>query len=168
VHVDERGEFQPEIIELSSPRKFIVIEQEFTGITAHKITEQVFQNVKEADEEGVVIIPVLKGVLPAEASRAEIDLPHIRSAAEEALLVHPIVLLRESSVSEEVVRSIFEGEFKDLKTKSFEFFFEIFSERYSKEEAEKVARLSIGLIDPLSRKQDEKVRRMLEELKSED
>ena len=164
VHVNEKGEFQPEIVELTSPRKFVVFEHEFTGLNAHKITEQAFQLVKDADEEGAIIIPVLKGVLPAEASRAEIDIGHIRGAAEKALLVHPIVLLKESAVSDEVVRSIFESEFKDLKTKAFEYFQQIFNERYSREEAEKIAHVAIALIEPLTRKQEEKVMQTLEEL----
>ncbi len=102
--------------------------------------------------EGAVIIPVLKGTLPAEASRAEIDVGKIRSAGEKALLVHPIVLLKESAVSDEIARSIFESEFKDLKTKAFEYFVEIFSERYSREEADKVAHSALSLIEPLTKK----------------
>jgi DNA repair protein SbcD/Mre11 len=164
VHVNDKGEFKPEIVELQSPRRFVVLEQEFTGMNAHKITEQAAQLVKDADEEGAIIIPVLRGVLPAEASRTEIDIAHIRGAAEKALLVHPIVLLKESAISDEVVRSIFESEFKDLKTKAFEYFMQIFTERYSQAEAEKIAHAALGLIEPLTRKQEEKVLQTLEEL----
>jgi hypothetical protein len=88
----------------------------------------------------------------------------IRSAAEKALLVHPIVLLKETAVSDEIVRSIFESEFKDLKTKAFEYFIQIFSERYSREEAERIARSALNLIEPLTRKQDDKVKQTIEEL----
>ena len=164
VHVTEAGEFQPEIVELQSPRKFIIVEGEFSGMNAHKITEQVTQLVNDADEEDAIVIPVLKGVLPAETSRTEIDLGRIRCAAEKALFVHPVLLLRETAVSEEVIRSIFESEFKDLKTKSFEYFLEVFSERYSNEEAERVAHLAINLIEPLTLKQEAKVMQTLEEL----
>jgi len=164
VNVNEKGEFQPEVIELQSPRKFKVLEQEFSGMNAHKITDLAAQMVKDADEEGAIIIPVLKGVLPAEANRSEIDISHVRNAAEKALLVHPIVLLKETVVSDEIVRSIFESEFKDLKTKAFEYFLQIFSERYSREEADHIARGAISLIEPLTRKQEEKVRQTLEEL----
>jgi DNA repair protein SbcD/Mre11 len=164
VQVNEKGDFKPEIIELDSPRKFVLLEKDFSGVNAHKITEQAAQLVKDADEEGAIIIPVLKGVLPVEASRTEIDVGHIRAAAEKALLVHPIVLLKESGVSEEIVRSIFESEFKDLKTKAFEYFVQIFNERYSPEEAEKVARTALALIEPLTRKQEERVKQTLEEL----
>ena len=164
VHVNEKGEFKPELVELDAPRKFIILEKDFSGLNAHKITEQTAQMVKNADEEGAIIIPVLRGVLPAEANRTEIDVSSIRTAAEKALLVHPIVLLKESVVSDEIVRSIFESEFKDLRTKAFEYFLQIFNERYSREEAEKIARAAIGLIEPLTRKQEEKVKQTLEEL----
>ena len=129
-----------------------------------KITELAVQAVKAADAEGVVIIPVLKGVLPAEASRAEVDVAKIRAAAEKALLVHPVVSLKETAVSDEIVRSIFESEFKDLKTKSFEYFLQIFNERYSRAEAEKIARSTISLIEPLAKGQAEKVKQTIEEL----
>jgi DNA repair exonuclease SbcCD nuclease subunit len=164
VMVDENGKVSPQFIELQSPRKFVVLEQDFTGVMPSKITESTIQMVKGADEEGVILIPILKGSLPAEASRAEVDVSQIRSAAEKALFVHPLVLLRESEVSEEVVRSIFESELKDLRTKAFEYFMEIFSERYSREEAEKIARTAIQLIEPLTKKEEEKVKQTIEGL----
>jgi len=164
VEVNEKGTASPQFIRLESLRKFVVLEQDFTGVTPSKITELTVQLVKGADEDGVIITPVLRGVLPTEASRAEVGITQIRNAAERALLVHPIVLLRESEVSEEVVRSIFESEFKDLKTKAFEYFFQIFSERYSRDEAEKIARIAVSLIEPLTKKQEEKVKQTLEEL----
>jgi exonuclease SbcD len=164
VRVNEKGSFAQELVELSVPRRFAVLEQEFSGMTSVKITDMAVQLVRGADEEGAVIIPVLKGVLPAEASRAEVDIARIRGAAEKALLVHPVVLLKESAVSDEIVRSIFESEFKDLKTKAFEYFLQIFSERYSRDEAEKIARSAIALIEPLTKKQEEKVKQTIEEL----
>ena len=164
VKVNEKGEVNPEFHEITSSRKFVVFEQDFTGMASGKITELATQLVKDADFEGAIIIPVLKGTLPAEASRAEIDIGKIRSAGEKALLVHPIVLLKETAVSDEIARSIFESEFKDLKTKAFEYFLQIFSERYSHEEADKIARSALSLIEPLTRKQDEKVKQTIEEL----
>ncbi|MGB9740282.1 MAG: metallophosphoesterase family protein [Candidatus Bathyarchaeia archaeon] len=164
VRVDESKRASLKFVELESTRKFVVLEQDFTGLMPSKITDLAVQLVKGADEEGVIIIPVLKGSLPVEASRAEVDVAQIRSAAEKALIVHPIILLRESEVSEDIVRSIFQGELKDLKTKSFEYFLQIFSERHSREEAEKIARIAVSLIEPLTKKQEEKVKQTLEEL----
>jgi DNA repair exonuclease SbcCD nuclease subunit len=165
VKVDEKGQVQPELIELSSPRRFVIIdEQDFSGMQSAKITEIAVQMVKDVDQEGAVIIPVLKGTLPTEVSRTEIDIAKIRNAAPKALLVHPVVLLKETAVSDEIVRSIFESGFKDLKTKAFEYFVQIFSERYGKEEADKIAKTAISLIEPLTHKQDEKVKQAIEEL----
>ena len=164
VQVNEKGIFQPEVFELQLSRKFKVLDQEFSGMNAHKITDLAAQMVKDADEEGAIIIPVLKGVLPIEANRSEVDVAHIRTAAEKALLVHPIVLLKESAVSDEIARSIFESEFKDLKTKAFEYFLQIFNDRYGHEEAERIAHSALSLIEPLTRKQEDKVRQTLEDL----
>jgi uncharacterized protein YdiU (UPF0061 family) len=101
--------------------------------------------------------------LPAEASRTENDLSKILCAAEKPFwFTHCAV--KETAVSDVIVRSIFESNFKDLKTKAFEYFVQIFNERYSKEEAEKVARSALALIEPLSRKQDAKVKQIIEEL----
>lgn len=164
VKVSEKGAISTEFIELESPRKFIIIEQECTGLNPSKIIERTVQLVKEVDKEGVIIVPVLKGVLPAETQRSEVDISQIRSAAEKAMLVHPVILLRESGVPEEIVRSIFESEFKDLKTKAFEYFLQVFADRYSREEAEKIARAAISLIEPLTKEQEEKVKQTVEAL----
>ena len=141
-----------------------MLEEDFTGITPQKITEQSVQLVRGADEDGLIIVPILRGVLPVEANRVEVDVSKIKSAAEKALLVHPVILLRENEVSEEVLRSIFESELKDLKTKAFEYFSQIFSERYNHEEADRIARMAVNLIDPLTKKQDDKVKQTIEEL----
>ena len=164
VTVNERGKAEPTFIELTCPRKFIILEQDFSGMNGHKITELAIQMVKGADQEGAIIIPVIRGTLPSEASRAEVDVAKIRGAAEKALLVNPMVMLRETAVSDEIVRSIFESEFKDLKTKAFEYFLQIFTERYGRAEAEKIARSAISLIEPLTKDQENKVKQVIEEL----
>ena len=111
--------------------------------------------VREADESDAIIIPVLKGTLPAEASRTEVESTQNSLCRPKALLVHPVVQLKETAVSDEVVRSIFEGEFKDLKTKAFEYFVQIFADRYGREEADRIAHGALNLIEPLTRKQDD-------------
>src|SRR3972149_1472844 len=58
VKVDEKGKVAPSFVELKSPRKFVVIEQEFSGMNSAKITEFAAQMVKSADEEGGAILPV--------------------------------------------------------------------------------------------------------------
>jgi len=164
VNVDEKGVFSPNFIELESPRRFIIVDQDFSGMNSAKITELAAKAVKSADTDGAVITAVLRGVLPAESSRAEVDVAKIRNAAEKALFVNTLVLLRESAISDEIVRSIFESKIKDLKTKAYEYFMEIFSERYSREQADRIARSALSLIEPLTRKQEDKVKQIIEEL----
>jgi exonuclease SbcD len=163
VQVSKSGKPKLERIRLETPRKFIILEQTYTGLTPSKITEAAVQLVKENDEKEAILVPVIKGVLPAEAGRGEIDLTRIRRAGEKALLVHPVLRLRETEISEDVIRSIFGGDMKDLKTKAFEYFFEIFSESYKREESEKIARLAVDLLGPLVEKRETRVKEKLEE-----
>jgi hypothetical protein len=121
------------------------------------------QQVKENDEKEAILVPVIKGVLPAETGRAEIDLVQIRRAGAKALLVHPIIRLQETEIAEDVIRSIFGGEMKDMKTKAFEYFLEIFAESYKREESEKIARLAYDIISPLVEKRETRVKEKLEE-----
>jgi DNA repair exonuclease SbcCD nuclease subunit len=167
VEVNEKGVPKINRVSLQSPRKFIVMEPDYSGMLPAKITESAVNLVKENDEEGAIIVLVLKGELPAEANRAEVDLTKVREAAEKALLVYPMSRLHETEVPEEVVRAIFEGGLKDLKTKAFEYFLQIFAERYSREQAEKIARLSVSIIEPLSRKDEERVKKEMEEFMRE-
>jgi exonuclease SbcD len=163
IQVSRRGVPKLHRIKLETPRSFIILEQNFTGLTPAKITDAVVKLVQEKEEPEAIVVPVIRGVLPAEAARGEIDLAKIRNAGEKALLVRPVLRLRETEISEEIIRSIFGGEMKDLKTKAFEYFFEIFSESYGREESEKIARLSVDLISPLVEKQETKVKEKLEE-----
>lgn len=162
IEVNEKGKTKLNRIKLETSRHFIILDRDYTGSTPSKITEAAIRLIKEADEDGAVIIPILRGVLPAEAGRGEIDIAKIRDSAKKALLVRPILLLRETEVSEEVIRSIFEGELKDLKTKAFEYFLEVFAERYSREETDKISRLASDLIEPLAKKVEPKTKKMLE------
>ena len=164
IQVNRKGVPKLQRIKLETSRSFIILEQNFTGLTPSKITDAVVKLVQEREKPEAIVVPVIRGVLPAEARRGEIDLAKIRNAGAKALLVHPVLRLRETEISEEIIRSIFGGEMKDLKTKAFEYFFEIFSESYSREESEKIARLSVDLISPLVEKQETKVKEKLEEL----
>ena len=163
VEVNDKGEPSLQRIKLDSPRRFKIFNQrDYTGMMPTKITEELVQLVDDEDEPGVIIVPVIKGTLPAEENRNEVDLARIRAAAKKALLVHPIMRLKTSEVPEEVIHSIFGGELKDLRTKAFEYFLQIFAERYPRDEAERIARLSIALIEPLTHKEEEKAKQLLE------
>ena len=163
VKVSKSGVAKPERVTLETPRKFKVLDQTYTGLTPAQITEAVVDLVKQNDEPEAIVVPVIRGVLPAEVGRGEIDLTKIKQAGKNALLVHPVVRLRETEISEDIIRSIFSSDFKDMKTKSFEYFFEIFSETYNREESEKIARLAYDIISPLVEKQETQVKEKLEE-----
>jgi len=167
VEVDEKGVPTLNRVRLESPRRFVVLDPDYTGMLPPKITNEAVKLVKENDLEGAILVLVLKGTLPSEVNRAEVDLTRIREAAKKALYIYPISRLRETEVSEEVIRSIFEGGLKDLKTKSYEYFIQIFSERYSREQAEKIARLAVDILEPLVRKDEDKVKHEMEAYLSE-
>jgi len=165
VEVSRDMEAQMNYIRLERTRKFKVLERDCSGLHPKDIAEAVVKVVREADEVGAVIVPVLRGTLPAGVSKREIDLARIRNAAEKALIVHPVVLLREARFSEEIMRDIFDAEIKDLRTKSYEYFLQFFMQRnYSREEAEKRARTALDLIQHLVKEDEGKVRKILEEL----
>ncbi|UCH31991.1 MAG: DNA repair exonuclease [Candidatus Bathyarchaeota archaeon] len=168
VKVNEKGHAECQHIKLEKTRRFSIFKIDYSGMVPSRISEAVVRQIKEIDDEDIIIVPILEGTLPAEASRSEISVTAIRNAAKKALLVHPIIRLKETEIPEEVVRSIFEGELKDLKTKAFEYFLQVFSERYSRDEAENIARLSLNLIEPLTRKDEAKVKEKLEEYLNED
>jgi DNA repair exonuclease SbcCD nuclease subunit len=163
VQVNAKGHANLQHIKLKTPRHFVILENDYTGMTPKKISETAIRQVKENDEDGAIIVPILKGVLPTAANRSEIDLSQIRRAAAKALLVRPLMQLTATEMPDEVVRSIFRGELKDLKTKAFEYFLQIFSERYARNEADKIARLSVDLIEPLTQKDEAKVKKKFED-----
>jgi len=164
VEVSRDGEVRVNRIKVESTRKFKVIDKDYSGLSPKDIVDLAARLVKEADEEGAVIVPILRGTLPAESSRREVDLAKIRSAAEKALAVHPVVLLREIEFPEEVIRSIFEGEMRDLRAKSYEYFLQFFMQRYGRDEAERRARAALEIIQFLVREDEDRVREIIEGL----
>jgi exonuclease SbcD len=162
VQINQKGSPKINRVKLQTPRKFIILEPDFTGMLPAKITDSAAKLVKDADEEGAIIVVVLKGILPSETNRAEVDLARVREAAKKALLVYPISRLHETEIPEEIIRSIFEGGLKDLKTKAFEYFLQIFTERYSRDKAEKIAKLAVAILEPLTQKDENKVKKEME------
>jgi len=168
VEVNGKDDIEINRIKLNSPRIFKILESNFTGYSPRSITEKAAELVKENDEPGVILIPVLRGTLPAEASRSEIDVVRIREAAEQALLVRPVVLMREESLPPEIVQSIFQSSIESLKTKAFGYFNEFFSKRYEKKQAEKIAHLAVELVQLLIKGDDKNVKSLLEGIFDED
>ena len=168
VEVQRKDDFNVSRIKLESPRRFKILEKNYSGQIPQKISELAAEVVKEADEPGAIIVPVLKGTLPVESSRRQIDIARIRGAAEKALLVHVLNDLREADIPEETIRSIFEGEMKDLKAKSFEYFRQYFSQRYGESDVERNAHLALNLIQLLAKGDEEKATSLLEGAFGED
>ncbi len=168
VEVRQKNDFSVSRIRLESPRRFKILENDYSGQLPQKISEMAAETVKEADESGAILVPVLKGTLPMESSKRQIDLAKIRGAAEKALLVHVLNDMREADIPEETIRSIFEGEMKDLKAKSFEYFRQYFSQRYKELDAEKNAHVALDLIQLLAKGDEEKAISLLEGAFSED
>ncbi|MCW4021266.1 MAG: DNA repair exonuclease [Candidatus Bathyarchaeota archaeon] len=162
VEVNQKDDLEISRVKLETPRPFKILEKDFTGLSPQKVTELVAEMVKEADEPGRVIVPVLKGTLPLESTRRQIDLAKIRAAAEQALVVRPLVSMSEKGIPVETIRSIFEGEMKDLKTKSFEYFLQYLSQRHKRKETERYAHLSLDLIPLLVKGDEERARALLE------
>jgi len=167
IEVSRDGDIEISRIKLESPRKFKIIDRDFSNLSPHEITELAVKMIKEADEDGAIIVPILRGSLPAEATRREIDLAKIRSAAEKSLFVHPLILLEERGFSEETIRSIFEGEMRELRVKSYEYFVQFFLQRYPRQEAERRTRIALDLIPFLVREDEDKVKEILEGLISD-
>jgi len=167
IEVNQTGEPEIDRIGLETPRLFKILERDCTGYPPQKVVELAAEMIKEADEPGAVLIPVLKGTLPAESTRREIDLAKIRGAAQKALIVRPFVSMMEKGIPEETIRSIFEGEMKDLKTKSYEYFMQFFKQRHKDRDAERNARLALNLIQLLTKGDEEKARTLLEETLNE-
>ncbi|MEM1515078.1 MAG: DNA repair exonuclease [Candidatus Bathyarchaeia archaeon] len=165
VEIDRDIEAHINYIKFERTRKFKVLEGDYSGLQPNDIVETVVKTIREADEDGAVIVPVLRGILPAGVSKREINLAKIRNAAEKALIVHPVMLLRETEFSEEISRDIFDTDMKDLKTKSYEYFLQFFTQRnYGREEAERRASAALDLIQYLVKDDEVKVRKILEEL----
>lgn len=163
VTVSEEKEAEIERVRLKTTREFIVLRCYFTGKTSDKIAEESMSIVERADKPEAILVLVLEGYLPKEARRGSIALSTIRTAAKKALHLHIVNKLEETTVSEEIKRMIFRMD-KDLMTKAYDYFFEIFAERYGREEAKKYAKMALDLLDPLVQKRDEKVKEMLEKI----
>ncbi|MBS7657100.1 DNA repair exonuclease [Candidatus Bathyarchaeota archaeon] len=163
VTVRQKNDIEITRIKLETSRRFKILEKDCTGLMPQKITELAIEAVRDADEPGAIIVPVLKGTLPAESSRRQIDITRIRESAEQALLVHVLVALKEMDIPEDTIRTIFEGELSDLRTRSFEYFRQFFLQRFKQEEAEKIAHLALDLLQLLVKGEEEKATSLLEE-----
>ena len=158
VHVSADKTVDVERIKLENTRKFVVFEEEITGLSPSEITDRLVERIRALDERGIVLIPVLKGSLPPGTSRSEIDIPALRAAARLALAVRPVLKVEETGLPE--VEAWLE-EKADLRAKAYDYFLEVFRKK-GLGKPEELARLAIELIDPLLAKDEKKVKSLLE------
>jgi len=164
VTVQSKSVFEVQRIRLTSPRPFSIIKRDFSGTAPSEITKLAAKLVEEVDRPNIVLVVILEGLLPTAVSRTQIDSAKIRSAAKQALYVHYLNKMEELKISEEARQAIF-GAGKEMKTldRAYEYFLRVFSDRYSKDEAERLARLAVNLIEPLVKGERKKVEKLLEE-----
>ena len=159
VHVSADKEMEVERVKLESPRPFVVLEEDITGLSPQEATKRLVERVRSADERGAIVVPVITGRLPPGALRSEIDLAAIRGAARLALAVRPIMRVQEAEVPELVLPS----ERGDLRERAFRYFIQVFKGR-GVEEPERLAEAAVELIEPLLAGDEEKAREVLEGL----
>jgi DNA repair exonuclease SbcCD nuclease subunit len=157
------GEVKVERIKLEGTRKFKVVKRDFSGKLADAITKEAEKLVMENDEQDAILILFLEGTLPKEVRRSSIDVARIRSFARKALHLHVMNKLKESALAEEIAYAIFKPE-KDLRSKAYEYFLQVFSERYDRGLAEKYAKVATDLVPFLLDKRETKVIELLEGL----
>jgi DNA repair exonuclease SbcCD nuclease subunit len=164
ITVQSKSVFEVQRIRLRSPRPFQIIKEDFSGKSPDEITKLAAKLVEEADRPGSVLVVILEGLLPMAASRTQIDSVKIRGAAKQALYVHYLNKMEESEMSEEVRQAIF-GAGREMKTldRAYEYFLRVFSTRYSQDKAERLARLAVDLVEPLSKGERKRVEKLLEE-----
>jgi DNA repair exonuclease SbcCD nuclease subunit len=162
IQVSGDGSFEVQRIKLEKTRSFIVLTPDCAGLSPTDITERTCKLVSLNDKAEAIIAVALNGSLPPGVSKGDVDVSKIRRAAQKALYVHVVNNLEETSVSGETLKAIFE-EAEDRREKAYRYFLTMFGARYVKEDAEKLAKIAVELIDPLVKGERDKVKKILEE-----
>ena len=159
VHVSADKELQVERVKLEGVRKFLVFEEDITGLSPSEATSRLVERVKAMDERGAVLVPIITGELPPGVSASEIDLGAIRMAAKLALTVRP----RLDVVEAEMPELLMPEEREDLRSRAYRYLVEIFKAK-GVSEPEKLAEAAVDLIEPLLAKDEARVKAVLEGL----
>ena len=162
VRVSADKDVEVERIGLEGVRKFVVFEEDITGLEPSEATKHLIERVKALDERGAIIVPVIVGKLPPGALRSDIDLGAIRMACQLALAVRPVVKVEEAGL-EEIPALVEERE--DLRARAFRYFLEAFKNRELWGlKPEELARVAVEILDPLLAGDKGKVKELLEGL----
>lgn len=163
IHVSTDKHVEVERIGLEGVRKFVVFEEDITGLSPPKATELLADRIRAMDEREAVLIPIITGELPPGASLSEVDLTAIRSAASLALAVRPVLRAYEAELPELTMPS----EREDIRKRAYRHLVEIFKGK-GVEEPEKLAEAAIELIEPLLAGDEKQAMALLEGLAHED
>ncbi|MFQ6085040.1 MAG: exonuclease SbcCD subunit D [Candidatus Bathyarchaeia archaeon] len=163
VKVDKRGGLNLKRIELKGPRRFEVIEIDATGRKGSEITKLGCDAVKRLDGKGKVIVVILRGELPPDVRKMEIDSAKIRRSGRRALHIKVSNQMKERGMTEEQKRRIIEGRPEDLKRRAYEYLVSVLQSSEG-ERAENVARIAVDLIEPLKHGEKRRVLELLEKL----
>ena len=158
IHVSASKDVEVERVRLESTRKFVVFEEDITGMSPPEATSFLVDRVRAMDEKGAILVPIITGELPPGASLSEIDLATIRMAASLALAVRPVLRVTEAELPEVG----YLGE-EGVRQRAFRHLVEIFKGK-GVEEPEKLAEAAIELVEPLLTGDEKRVREILEGL----
>ncbi len=162
VRVSADKDIEVERVRIERARKFVVFEEDVTGLSPSEASRRVAERVRALDERGAVIVPIITGSLPPGVLRSDLDISLVRSAAELALTVRPVVRVEEAEIEE--LPSIIEGR-EDLRSRAYKYFIEVFRSRAPEGlKPEELARVAVDLIEPLLSGDKNRVRELLEGL----
>ena len=162
VRVSADKDIEVERVRIERARKFVVFEEDVTGLSPSEASRRVAERVRALDERGAVIVPIITGSLPPGVLRSDLDISLVRSAAELALTVRPVVRVEEAEIEE--LPSIIEGR-EDLRSRAYKYFIEVFRSRVPEGlKPEELARVAVDLIEPLLSGDKNRVRELLEGL----
>ncbi|RLI12555.1 hypothetical protein DRO33_02495 [Candidatus Bathyarchaeota archaeon] len=162
VRVSADKDIEVERVRIERARKFVVFEEDVTGLSPSEASRRVAERVRALDERGAVIVPIITGSLPPGVLRSDLDISLVRSAAELALTVRPVVRVEEAEIEE--LPSIIEGR-ENLRSRAYKYFIEVFRSRAPEGlKPEELARVAVDLIEPLLSGDKNRVRELLEGL----
>jgi DNA repair exonuclease SbcCD nuclease subunit len=163
LHVKVKSrETTPEVerVKNETARPFKVLEKDLSNMPPDEMTKEANRLLAESDREGEVLILILKGLLPINIKRSQINIPSIASTPRRALYVKVFNQLVEAAKPEILLKL---REARELKTVAYNYFLEVFSKRSGKEAGRRLAKAAVDLLGPLLSGEESKVKELLEE-----
>lgn len=164
-HVSVDGSARVDIkrTQVERARPFDIVEVDGTGKKATEIMRLAREAVRSRDGDGKVIALILRGTLPTDVRKVEINSAEIKSAAKRALHARVSNQMFETRMTEEMKRKIIEYKPEDLMKRAYRYMVGALRETEGKE-AERIATIATKLVDPLKRRDERQVLELLEKL----